>query len=125
MIIDLSDEITDNHSVPQGIVLKSLNFLIKVNDCSKKLGGKNDVVQFADDTTIICKFEGNENVPQKNEKVFKQNDKYLKEYQLTLYVDKTEMLYFTNHTNSDLECTFKGKVIKPAHAFRYLGAQID
>ena len=36
LFIDLSDEITDNHSVPQGIVLRSLNFLIKVNDFSEK-----------------------------------------------------------------------------------------
>ena len=35
------------------------------------------------------------------------------------------MLFFTNHTNSDPEFSFKGEVIKPAHAFRYLGVQID
>ena len=35
------------------------------------------------------------------------------------------MLSFTNHTNSDPEFSFKGEVIKPAHACRYLGEQID
>ena len=35
------------------------------------------------------------------------------------------MLFFTNHTNSYPEFSFKGKVISPAHAFRYLGVQID
>ena len=35
------------------------------------------------------------------------------------------MLFFTNHNNSDPEFSFKGEVIKPAHACRYLGAQID
>ena len=35
------------------------------------------------------------------------------------------MLFFTNHTNSDPEFSFKGEVIKPAHACRYLGVQID
>ena len=35
------------------------------------------------------------------------------------------MVFFTNHTNSDPEFSFKGKVIKPAHACRYLGVQID
>ena len=41
--------------------------------------------------------------------------------------DKTDILFFKihNHTNSDPEFTFKGKVIKPAHAFGYLGVQID
>ena len=35
------------------------------------------------------------------------------------------MLLFTNHTNSDPEFSFKGEIIKPAHACRYLGVQID
>ena len=35
------------------------------------------------------------------------------------------MLLFTNHTNSDPEFSFKGQVIKPAHACRYPGVQID
>ena len=30
------------------------------------------------------------------------------------------MLFFTDHTNPDPEVSFKGEVIKPAHAFRYL-----
>ena len=34
------------------------------------------------------------------------------------------MLFFTIHTNSDQEFSFKGEVIKPAHACRYLGVQI-
>ena len=52
---------------------------------------------FADDTSTICKFERNENIPQKIEKVLEQTDEYLTENQLTLNADKTEMLFFTNH----------------------------
>ena len=92
---------------------------------SEKLEGENDVVQFADHTSIICKFERNENIPQKNVKILEQTDKYLTENQLTLNADKTEMLFFTNHTNSDPEFSIKGEVIKPAHACRFLGVQID
>ena len=36
-----------------------------------------------------------------------------------------QILFFTNHTNSDPEFTFKGEVIKPAHVCRYMGVQID
>ena len=106
-------------------MLGPLIFLLYVNDFSEKLEGENDVVQFADDTSIICKFERNENIPQKIEKILEQTDKYLTENQLTLNADKTEMLFFTDHTNSDSEISFKGEVIKPAHACRYLGVQID
>ena len=89
--------------------------------------------------SIICKFERNENIPQNIEKILEQTDKYPTENQLTLNADKTEMLFFTNRTNSDLiqiilkfksyqfgsEFSFKRKVIKPAHACHYLGVQID
>ena len=34
------------------------------------------------------------------------------------------MLFFTNLTNSDPEFSFKGEIIKPTHACRYLGIQI-
>ena len=70
-------------------------------DIFENLEGENDVVQFADGTSIICKIERNENIPQKIEKVLEQTDKYLTENQLTLNADKTEMLFFTDHTNSD------------------------
>ena len=63
--------------------------------------------------------------PQKIEKILEQTDKYLTENQLTLNADKIEMLFFTDHTNSDPEISFKGGVIKPAQACRYLGVQID
>ena len=58
-------------------------------------------------------------------KILEQTDKYLTENQLTLNADKREMLFFTNNTNSDPEFPFKGEVIKPARACRYLGVQID
>ena len=45
--------------------------------------------------------------------------------QLTLNADKTEMLFSTNHTNSNPEFSFKSEVIKPAHACRYRGVQND
>ena len=106
-------------------MLGPLIFLLYVNDFSEKLEGENDVVQFADDTIIICKFEQNANILQKIEKILEQTDKYLTENQLTLNADKTEMLLFTNHTISDPDFSFKGGVIKPAHVCRYLGVQID
>ena len=66
--IDLSDKITINDGVPEGTVLGPLILLLYVNDFSEKLKGENDVVQFADDTSIICKFERNENTSKKLKK---------------------------------------------------------
>ena len=65
-----------------------LVFLLYVNNFSERLKGENDVVQFPDDTSIICKFERNENIPHKIEKKLEQTDNYLTENQLTLNADK-------------------------------------
>ena len=123
--IDLSDKITINHGVPQGTFLGPLIFLLCVNNFSEKLEVEKEVVQFADDASIICKFERNENIPQKIEKILEQTDNYLTEKKLTLNAYNIEILFFTNHTNSDPEFSFKGEVSQPAHACRYLGVQID
>ena len=95
--VDLSDKITINHGVPQGTVLGPLIFLLYVNNFSEKLEGENDVVQFADDTSIICKFERNENIPQKLIKILEQTDKYLTENQLTLDADKTDVILYKSY----------------------------
>ena len=77
------------HGVPQITVLGHLIFLLYVTDFSEKQEGENDVDQFADDTSIICKFERNENNPPKIEKILKQTHNYLTENKLTLNADKT------------------------------------
>ena len=43
--------------------------------------------------------------PKKLKKISEQTEKYLTENQLTLNADKTEILFFTNHANSDPEFT--------------------
>ena len=70
-------------------MLKPLIFLLYDIDFSEKLEGENDFIQFADDTSIIRKFERNENIPQKNEKLLEQTDNDPTENQLTLNADKT------------------------------------
>ena len=72
-----------------GTVLGPLILLLYVNDFSEKLEGEKDIVQFENDTRIICKFERNENIRQKIEKKLEQTDKYMTENQLTLNADRT------------------------------------
>ena len=88
-------------------MLGPLIFLLNGNDFPEKLEGEIDVVQFADDTNIICKFERNENIPQKLKKI--RTNRQIPDRESThSKCDKTEMLFFTNHTNSDPEFPFKG-----------------
>ena len=106
-------------------MLGSLIFLLHIHNFSEQLEGENDVVEFADYTSIICKSENNGNIPQILEKILERTDKYLTVNQLSLNASKTEMIIFTNQKNLDPEFNFKGEVIKPSHSCRYLGAQID
>ena len=64
-------------------------FLLYVNDFSEKLEREKDIAQFLDDTSIICKLECNEDIPEKTEKILEQTDNYLTENKLTLNADKT------------------------------------
>ena len=69
-------------------MLGPLIFLLYVNNFSEKLEAENDIVQFAEDNSIIGKYESNENIPINIEKELKQTDKYLTEKQLTLNADR-------------------------------------
>ena len=61
----------------------------------------------------------------KFEKELEETDKYLTENQRTLKADETELFLCTNLNILDSEISFNGEVINSAHAYRYLGAEID
>ena len=52
-IVD-SDWTIINHGVPQGTVLGPLVFILYVNDFAEEIGKSSNVLQFADDTAILC-----------------------------------------------------------------------
>ena len=53
---EVSEHIFVNHGVPQGTVLEPLVFLLYVNDFSEKFKGDFELFQFADDTSILCRY---------------------------------------------------------------------
>ena len=49
-----SNWLTINHGVPQGTVLGPLIFILYVNDFQEQINTVSNVLQFADDTGMIC-----------------------------------------------------------------------
>ena len=98
---EVAENIFVNHGVPQGTILGPLIFLSYVNDFSEKIKGDFELVQFADDTSILCQYDPGETITTKIENILLKTDNYLKENQLTLNADKTEPIYFS--TTDELE----------------------
>ena len=92
--IEYSNWVTINHGVPQGTVLGPLIFLIYINDFPEKMKKREDVLQFADDTCIICHSKSDENLLCEINSVFESTDSYMRQNMLTLNRDKTEIVVF-------------------------------
>ena len=120
----VSEPILVNHGVPQVTVLWPLNFLVYVKGFSEKIKGDFELVQFADDTSVLWRYEPGETLATKIENILLKTHNYLMKNQLTLNADKTELLYFS--TRDEIEqLTFNGNLIKSAKTCRYLGKNPD
>ena len=54
--IEVSEHIFVNHGVPQGTALEPLVFLLYVNDFLEKFKVDFELVQFADETSVLCRY---------------------------------------------------------------------
>ena len=87
---------------------------------------REDVLQFADDTCIICHSKSNENLLCEINSVFENTDSYMRQNKLTLNRDKTEIVVFSKNGESKIEqFHYNGISIEPKTSFRYLGILID
>ena len=85
-----SDYVVINHGVPQGTVLRPLIFILYVNDFSEAVSPNCDVLQFADDTAILCHAKDEANLQLIAEDTLNRTDQYKKQNRLTLNEEKTE-----------------------------------
>ena len=122
--IEVLEPIFVNHGVPQGTVLGHLIFLY-VNAFSEIIKGEFELVQFAEDTNILCRYEPGETTATEIENILLKTDIYLKENQLTLNADKTELLFFSTRDELEPKVTFNGNLINSAECCRYLGIRLD
>ena len=121
--VKIGTEVSEHSFVNHG---GPLIFLLYVNDFSEKIKGNFELVQFADDTSILCRYEPGKTIATKIENILLTTDSYLKENLLTLKADKTE-LYFSTRDELEQKVTFNGNLIKSADAdsCRHLGIHLD
>ena len=79
-----SDWVVINHGVPQGTVLGPLIFKLYVNDLSEAVSTNCDVLQFADDTAILCHAKNEASLQLIAEDTLNKTDQYMKQNRLTL-----------------------------------------
>ena len=121
-----SDWVVINHGVPQGTVLGPLIFILYVNDFSEAVSTNCDVLQFADDTAILCHAKNEANLQLIAEDTLNKTDQYMKQNRLTLNEKKTELMGFRNEKLPIIETVdFKGHRLETSEKCRYLGVIID
>ena len=113
-----------NHGVPQGTVLKPLIFLLYVNDFSFNISTTEKVIQFADDTCIVCCGQ-KDSLHGKVTKILQKTEECVEMNKLTLNTNKTELIFFSRD-NSDFGSNFyKNEVLTTQKSCRYLAIQTD
>ena len=121
-----SDWVVINHGVPQGPVLGPLIFILYVNDFSEAVSTNCDVLQFADETAILCHAKNKANLQLIAEDTLNKTDQYMKQNRLTLNEKKTELMVFRNEKLPIIETVdFKGHRLEASEKCRYLGVIID
>ena len=115
-----SDRETLNHGVPQGTVLGPLIFLFYVNGFSSNISTTEKVIQFVDDTSIVCcGHKGS--LHGKVTECLQKTKEYVEINELTLNTNKTELIFFSRDNSDFGSFYYKNEVLTTQKSCRYLG----
>ena len=113
--------------VPQGSILGLLLFLIFINDLPKAVEPTATPIMFADDTSILIKSPNNVQLQSDLNSVMGQLNEWFQENLITLNLEKTHFIQFTNKSigNSDIQIKIENKYIATVNEIKFLGLIID
>ena len=120
-----------NCGVPQGTILGPILFIIYLNNLFN-LNTSGKIVSFADDTAVYYEDTTWQNLKRKAELDFLNIKNWFDEYKLTLNVEKTNFMTFTNYKDSipdlkDITIKQHNSAIKISSTYttKYLGIHLD
>ncbi|CAK1600921.1 unnamed protein product [Parnassius mnemosyne] len=135
-----SDDLPVSYGVPQGSVLGPTLFLTYINSlCNVKIHNGR-IIAFADDMALLFQADTWSEVFNFAQNGFDLVNKWLKEYKLTLNVDKTKYIAFTTkninvpeleyfhitaHCCSQIDSSCSCPTLSRTDCIKYLGVMID
>ena len=96
--------------MPQGTVLGPLIFLLYVNEFSSNIGATEKVIQFADDTSVVCCGQKG-SLHRKVTEILQKTEEYVEMNKLTLNTNKTELIFFSRDNSEFGSIFYKNEVL--------------
>jgi hypothetical protein len=111
--------------VPQGSILGPLLFLLYINDMPHTIS--HDCILFADDTTLLLKYDENVRFEGQINKALLDVTDWLKVNNLNINVSKTKMIQFQTYRSKPvaLDIRYENTKIEEVNSTSFLGITID
>jgi len=121
-----SDYEKTKRGVPQGSILGPLLFIAYMNNLPRNVD--MPVVLYADDTSVVCSNEKKDSLVEVIENTLKQLNEWFYAHQLTLNMNKTELVTFTaSNIPFNLEVNYgqETNILSSKESTKFLGVVID